>query len=45
MKLSDKDLSIYIPEVSPLLVDLTLSSDMEVRVKNHKLLNRIFEYM
>ncbi len=45
IKLQDKDLSIYIPEVSPLLIDLTLSTDMEVRVKNHKLLNRIFEYI
>ena len=45
LKLSEDDLKKHAKEVGPLLIDLSLCNNYEIRVANKELLSRIFEYL
>lgn len=45
LKLSEDDLKKHVKEVGPLLIDLSLCNNYEIRVANKELLSRIFEYL
>lgn len=45
MRLQDPELQHYSRDLGQLLIDLTLCNDPQVRLKNHKLLSRIFEQL
>jgi hypothetical protein len=45
LKLSEDDLRRHVKDVGPLLIDLSLCNNYEIRVANKELLNRIFEYL
>lgn len=45
LKLSEDDLKKHVKEVGPLLIDLSLCNNYEIRVANKELLGRIFEYL
>lgn len=44
LRLSDDDLSKQLGVLGPLLVDLTLCNDYQVRSKNRNLLSRVLEH-
>mmetsp|Transcript_22235 Transcript_22235/g.16668 ORF Transcript_22235/g.16668 Transcript_22235/m.16668 type:complete len:228 (+) Transcript_22235:1960-2643(+) len=45
LRLSDSDLKKHVKEITPLLIDLSLCNDYEIRVANKELLGKIFEYL
>ncbi len=45
LRLTEDDLRKHVKEVGPLLIDLSLCSNYDIRVANKELLTRIFEYL
>ena len=45
LKLSEDDLRSHVKEVGPLLVDLTLCNNYEIRLANKELLSKVFDYL
>ncbi len=45
LKLSEDDLRKHVKEVGPLLIDLSLCNNYEIRAANRELLSRMFEFL
>jgi hypothetical protein len=45
LRLSEDDLRKHVREVGPLLVDLSLCNNYDIRLANRELLARVFDYL